>query len=488
MRLRFWVLAAVGLCVTSASADEFSEFRIPSHRAGNWTLSLAARAQQDEMSQYSARSTNGNGNAGTQAFWLSDSDPARTVLSASFLASGNWTHAQVDPSAPYPDEQHDTSALENWSATVDDRRYPWAMPLGFETALLAYGVYRQDWRKTSQTEPAGPGTFSQLVSSQSWQYNNGAVANIAAGWGRVRDATGVFDARMIEERLRAAGLLTRALSESARRRLAQLMYARGTFDEVTDRPARSLWEAIGAIVRDDGALGDAASDPGAWARAFEPYVGASRGNTGDLVPFAPFPRQTGYFVAPTIQLEHLNFVARLDGASDFAVYEGDSLINSGSGTSSQRFETDHRAVFTGVQAEIHHPVGIHCQLDAATQGLVPLTGEGDNRFALISNALVGYVVPDHWSARLEGQHVRAIQNESLRYPIDGWVLNLLSEIDFYIEDRLTLGLTLGHAQGEIVPHQFRKSSEATIALTYRIAGGFNAPGLLTPTLGRPAMP
>ena len=49
---------------------------------------------------------------------------------------------------------------------------------------------------------------------------------------------------MLEDRLREAGVIGRALSTAARERLAAITYERFAVAEVRERPARTLWEAI----------------------------------------------------------------------------------------------------------------------------------------------------------------------------------------------------------------------------------------------------
>jgi hypothetical protein len=156
--------------------------------------------------------------------------------------------------------------FESWSLGGSHRRYPWAVPIGFEAAANLGGSYAQSWSaqdvRTFLLESGGSIETNRSDNVERWSYQNSVAASASAGWGRVRNATGIYDALVLEERLLGTGALTRALSPAARRRLADVMYLRGALDTVRERPGRFLWQEIERVLSEDGALRRPPATPG----------------------------------------------------------------------------------------------------------------------------------------------------------------------------------------------------------------------------------
>src|SRR6266487_6157599 len=85
-----------------ATADEFSDFRIPPNRALLWTGDFNTGASGHVSDQNLAESSTGHGSAtlATNIFWFSDSDPAFTRLSASAGVLGDRSHGTSRSGAP----------------------------------------------------------------------------------------------------------------------------------------------------------------------------------------------------------------------------------------------------------------------------------------------------------------------------------------------------------------------------------------------------
>jgi hypothetical protein len=139
------------------------------------------------------------------------------------------------------------------------------------------------------------------------------------------------------------------------------------------------------------------------------------------------------------------------------------------------------------------------QFDIVATGGVPLD-DPDDQYFFSSDAALSYLVPDRWSGGVGGSYARAVQDDGTTIPGrlvgTGWATSISAFLEFYMEDHVSLSLSVNDSQqrqriGGFNPSNeffYLRSSGARIALTYRLAGGFNAPGLLTPTLGRSASP
>src|SRR6266487_1204989 len=105
---------------------------------------------------------------------------------------------------------------ENWTLSATERRYPWVTPIRFEAALGLSGDDSQSWFRRGDeyraTVPAGSSFSTSSNHHQSWSYFNTCSVSASVGWGRVRNATGIYDALVLEQRLRESGALARPLS------------------------------------------------------------------------------------------------------------------------------------------------------------------------------------------------------------------------------------------------------------------------------------
>src|SRR5262249_25155028 len=98
--------------------------------------------------------------------------------------------------------------------------YPGDVPLGFEASGNVNGGYDQLWNSLiafqSTSTTGGSSRTENSAHHTSNQYMYGANADLSIGWGRVRDATPVFSALLLEERLQRDHMLARTLSVDAR--------------------------------------------------------------------------------------------------------------------------------------------------------------------------------------------------------------------------------------------------------------------------------
>jgi hypothetical protein len=103
------------------------------------------------------------------------------------------------------------AALEAWQALFDHRHYPWAIPIGFSGTAFGSGDYNQVWSEesTRSTQMFVPPVIVDEASSSTeiWTYRTVLGVDIGAGFGRVRDATAIYDAQVLEHRLREIGAL-----------------------------------------------------------------------------------------------------------------------------------------------------------------------------------------------------------------------------------------------------------------------------------------
>lgn len=471
----------------SAVADEFDDFRIPEHSRHDWRLDIGLNGDRVEQNEPDRLSRNISGLSSMSYRWLSDSEPAYTAAIIQLIGegTGSWTHTHsVPPFAVNSADREVRYVAERWRLSAFTRRYPWNMPLGFSLGASVDGYYQQSWQdnRSDITFNSGGVAFRSIdqSSTEAWSPMHSSHIDLTVGWGRVRDASGVYEARLLEHRLLGTGGLTRPLSEAARRRLAALLTVRVSYDDVHDRAAKSLWRQVTAILEQDGALGETDLDPSAVLRVGEPHTGS--GLRPDALPRTPFLRNVGYFIGPTIIDSHAKQVMHTDYSSSFQRMEDDSVVASGSSQDSQRDEYVFDDTFAGVVAEAHRPIGLRWQTNLEGRFLIPLRETSSNGNRLQGVASLSWMVSDRWEISGSGVYQRseAGNGEKAQPESSQWLYRLQGT--WFIEDRLSLSLNASETQWRFefgsTGSSFRRSGQLSLQMTYRILGGFEAPGLI----------
>ena len=494
-----------------AEADDFSDFRIPSNRQLLWTAGLGGRLAGQDLSFSDLNLNQGlensagslDGNLATAMGWFSDSDPVLTAFTVDLVASGLRSHRTTERQfAGFSDSDEATSrqVFERWSLAGTHRRYPWAMPLGFEVLASLGGNYSQRWQSMGrQTISVVPGTTTVTNTGQNleqWSYVHSIFASAGIGWGRVRNATGVYDALVLERRLRETGAITRPLSAAGRQRLAEALYLRGSLDAVRERPGRALWREIERVLTEDGALAEGGLDPYSVLRAAEPHTGAAVRLTEDGVPISPVTRMTGSFAGVRLADFHSSQRLRTDDGAYFERIENGVPISSSRPSPHSLQTTESQDdVAAGPFGEIHLPLGPPWQLDASASMMLGLRPE-DSQLLLRTDASLAWLAADRWTAIANASY-QLLDEDRTSGPTGGdlWQLNAGMSVSWYVEDRTAIELSASHDQqwrrGDTAAptatrsHLDTQTFTVTLGVTYRFAGWIATPGFF---MGGPTVP
>jgi len=511
-------LCCVAFPISRAAADsDFSDFRIPKNRALLWTGGLNARANGQDLSVSTRESSAGDLNAGasTRFQWFSDSDPALTALDVDLAAQGFRQHRTSMTQSVVPttstfnaDEASEREMFEGVTLTAGHRRYPWAIPLGFEVSVRLSGDYSQRWSSLSAEAltltPSNRIQTTNEYSSETWRYANSISVSASTGWGRVRNATGIYDALVMERRLLETGALRRPLSGTGRQRLAEVLYLRGALDTVRERPGRVLWREIERVLAEDGALQEGGLDPYSVLRGAEPHLGATDRLTADGVPISPVIRLTGAYVGLRLLDQHANLLERQD-VGMFSEVIVDGVSTTGSSSLSGRTSATADDVQGGPVGEIHVPIGPPWQLDAAGAALLGLRKQ-ENQLRVDSYLSLAWLAADRWAATASTSYAWLDDDRT-----DGptaedfwaWSIGIGMGVSWYFEDRTAIELSASHAQqwrrgvaGDPAPspdsHFYSRRFAASLGVTYRFAGWIATPGFFPAATAlppvRPAQP
>ena len=493
-------LSSAALPLEPAAADDFSDFRIPSNRGLLWTAGLDARASGLKSSVPGSEGEQGTSNASmsTQLSWFSDSDPAFTAFGVGLFGQGDRFHRESEIRSDIPpstlltlDENSGRTLNERWALSAAHRRYPWAMPFGIEVALAGSGNYVQSWNDDNHVFfTVNPGLTSQTSATsnlETWRYFYSFTGSASVGWGRVRNATGIYDALVLERRLLETGALTRALSPEGRRRLADVLYLRGSLDDLRERPGRTLWGEIERVLAEDGALREGGLDPYSVLRAAEPHLGASGPLTSDGVPASPISRQSGGFVGASVQAISRNQIERNDGGASFETIQNGVVINSGSSTSSNRLTDRSDQVRAGPVAELHLPIGPPWQLDGSGVVLLGLRKQDSDLLGGARLSLT-WLAADRWTANGFTQYSWFDENRNNGATTgDNWQFAAGLGASWYFEDHTAF--QVAGTENQFWSRQdngthFARGLSATVGITYRFSGWFATPGFFPATAAR----
>jgi hypothetical protein len=476
-RISRFAILVVALAVARAdraAGDEFADFRIPDHKVFSLTGDVAATASSNENAFLGdGKSGVVAGTLSTSAFWMRDSDPLLRRWSVNVLANGDRAGSEARD-AFATSETRRRRVQEQWALSFGERRYPFRRPLGIEFTASVLGRYDQDWQRERLVEDVPPVVTTRKNRRNSASYEYVAAGSAAIGVGRVRDATAVYDVAILEDRLRRRNVLAGPLTPETRNRIAGLVYTRGSFPTVLDRPGKSFWAALFEILRADPSY-SGRFDPSAVLETLEPYIGGTTSEPTDLLPRSPVGRLRGVFAGVVAQARYSSRTRRAE-FSDF-VQQTVSGVPQPPVTfeASNRTVGDDAEILVGPQVEWRRPIGLRWQADFTSVLFFTTEAHSQDGVRFISTGSVRWIVADRWLAGADLGYLRSTVGDG-----NVWVVNGTAYLDWYIENRLRLRLQAAEQQHreEFFFSSFRRFHGISLSLGYRFAGRLEAPGLM----------
>jgi hypothetical protein len=232
--------AIVLLLSMQSFADDFSDFRIPEHSVlsltGEVDLNGSVR-NSEQQSDYDSHDIRGD--IGGSLYWLRDSDRFRSRVSASLSADGSLRRVRDENSPEYWNYSRNDYLQQRLSASWNNRVYPWTIPLGVSGYVSGSIATVESWSLHESEYPAEDGNIHVSDGEDRHEWNARVSVSYAVGYGRVRDATAIFDVFILEDRLIEKDALTGELQGQTRRDIAALyLCARRLFPAL--RPRRPL--------------------------------------------------------------------------------------------------------------------------------------------------------------------------------------------------------------------------------------------------------
>ncbi len=476
---RFATLAASLLFALPAFAsdDPFADFRVPEHTAHSGTAQFQVSATHGASD--AARNTGLSSYATTQLARLHDSDAFLYSIAVSLTGNVQTQSGRSSGGAPSFAFSQDVFArvLAGQAAVTGGlRAYPWDEAVGLDLSAFASanssGLRSRFDYAALNTFPGAPvDRLERRDTEKSNNYRYDAALDATLGAGRVRDATVVYQAYLLQKRLLETGALARELSPATLEKIAALYYVQPDISSAHERPERFFWRELERILREDGALGEHGLDPYSVIRARESYF-----------PFGGVGRLRGWFAGPVASLRHTHEIIRSDSRLDFRLYEDDSLVINDVSSTGERTVTESDRALVGGQAEYHRPLGWRWQLDAEAAALFPVRPDEHGQ-TVTSFARAVWFVADRWEADVRFVHEREWfrPRGADRSTIDEWMVRYGATVAYYIEDHTTISATLDEMQSHFgYFDSFSRSGRLAIGLTYRFWNAADAPGLFEP--------
>jgi hypothetical protein len=465
-----------------AGADEFSDFRIPEHRWRSIRGDASFSGSRNRMNEAFSQRTNDNGSLRLEGSgsWAYEADDRQWLVSSFAEVIGRQSNSEdrarfFGATSVLTDDLDSRieEARELLGLSGEFQRYPESTPLGLKARMLAVGYFGQGWSDSRHdqfsSDVIGSARSLQEVDSRQDSYMYQAELAASMGIGRVRNATGVYSAELLERRLRGDGAITGPLSAAARERIARLYYVGPQYRSAHDRPDKFFWRDLEIILRDEGALAAGNLDAYALLHALEPYVPGA---------IATPLRRSGYWVAASITYDHQHAIRRTSGASHDEDYVDGVLVSSTTFSVGSRF-TDHvdRVLF-GPEAQWCLPLGWRWQIDV--DAFLRFDIVDPSQGTILSQLRASYVIAERWGASARVAHRRETVGDDLTL-WEGWFFTAGIDVVYDIEDHLQAVLSIADQQSHFDGSDtFSRNQRVSLGLSYLFSGGLDAPGLIDP--------
>lgn len=481
-------LTALLLAVPSlvlASDDPFAEFRIPDHSWRSFSIDLYGSLGATDRSEASRQTdgTQSNAQLATAHSWFRDSERIRTWHSVGATFDGNWLGAESSSRYRYsyfPEDEWWTNRSTNSQERVRESAFaltewavrPRASDWDVRLAARVDGSWQRQVGSSDRLDSyIGPTSrFDELGEYRSVNRADEYFARVDLGVarGRVRDATGVFRARLLIDRLRSDGRLEREPSPPAARRLADLFYVSGGFGAAHELPGKFFWQEVEALLREDGVIGAAGFDAYDLLHGLDPLVVAA----------GRFSRQRGWQAGPLVRYLHTHALARWTTRDHSRRSVDDSVIFERDLTGSSRSSSGDDDVSAGARVEWHRPLDLRTQVDLVSEAVFGV-GSPDERIDVSSQFSIGRLIDERWFLRTSATQTRHL-DEELGGTRD-WFTSVDMTVQYFLEDRWSLALALSQRQGRTRFNggPFDRSTQLSLGLGFN-RGAFDAPGLIDP--------
>ncbi|MCB1059857.1 MAG: hypothetical protein KDB65_06490 [Calditrichaeota bacterium] len=407
---------------------------------------------------------------GLTGYWLFDSENLGLEAAARVRGTGNFFDNKTRTRSDYYHQVSsdlDRRAQESYDANLSGAYYPTERPIGLiGTGLLSAGVYQywyHDESKVGYPEWAN----QQITDGREANMRYDLSGELGLGWGRVRDASGIYRAHVLEIRLRELGRINGNLSDETLREVAELMYREREFQRRYERDDKYFWREVESVLKKDPALiGDL--DAFAIERINE-YI----------APYS-ISRWSGVRFSMLLYGWHQNYIERNTTIYTRFDYLADTTYVEHSEISDHSVYHGEYMLF-GPRLEVNIPLSWNVQFTGDSRFEKPI-GPADDGFFWTTLLSGAYAVHDRWIIGYTLIHNRFIHDPKDRNMDNGqsWGVEHRFDVAYYIEQSLSITASIQQSQDLAwnyvpnleQPHYKRHNSSywASLQVTYLISG------------------
>jgi hypothetical protein len=448
MHSRLLLLLLLGV-VSTAAADDFSDFRRPTQSGTRLFFLTNSEANWqyygDKHGSDKSDLVNSNLSITLNKFRESDCSRWETNVSTSLHLRRERQKDYYNGYYYLSDQNtrlsRNREVGEQIELDLTGDYYPFQSDIGGVLNLASSIDLGQRWNDTYQKrmELVWYHVIEESSDAEISEYRYEICGDAAIGFGKVRLASSVYSLHVLEERLMQLGIIGLPLQTETRHKLIDLFSRYKEYSYRNELQEKYFWNDLESILLSDPAFRDCSLGAYEWFRLNE-----------NIKP-GILDRRTGFFGGPIVSCSYLYGKSRTSRNSSYLAYRNDSLIYArweGNESSSYEIAPDIANVFLGLGGSYHRPLGIRAQLDAAVrfQLLVNPIGHG---YLSQSDYSLGYVLTDKLCLVNSLQYYRLIEapnsQESIR--TDEWTVDSSIELQYWVEDQISLDLSLSHYQG-----------------------------------------
>lgn len=475
--MRLFTAAAATLCLVAlVHAQGFREFRIPTNSARAVSIYVQANGNSGD-SRNDTRAQDGWFHAGQMSLrglFYYDSEDLGWQVTPSFIAEGSTSNSNDDERLNYGSEDyHSNSSRVNETLRTNAQiiYFPTSTALGFEAGGLGGVGVSQYWSHLDRLYASDDDiqTARDLWDFETNELYYDASFELGVGWGRVRNASSVHGAHLLEERLQELGMLSGELSEETVQKLVEHGYTSSEYYLLYSRSEKYSWRDVEKILESDPAF-------------HGPLNAYAAHRLTESMSYPGISHWRGIRAGLYARAIHANELS-LQTRDYFHTQTYDTLVyadTSEFGSQTFRDRSDEIMVGPGLQG--YFPLSYAWQINADSR-LERRISPADDGFAWSNFCSVEHLLSDRLSVRYTLEHLRWLNDSKNRDDTRGssWMVHHELIATVFVEDHVDLSVSARSYQYQLEsyvpnwtvnvnPVEFGRNTNYFLTLTYRIHG------------------
>lgn len=474
--MRLFTTATATLCLVAlVHAQGFREFRIPTHRIGTVSVntSMFGSGSSGHTDAEGGTSSSHYGSLGLNGLYFYDSDNLSWQFEPEFslpYSTSRNKNRQTDTYGNRNSEGAYANLTEELDVSANVIYFPLPSAFGLEAAgRTVIGTSQlwdhYEWEYVSSTQVH---TNLRLRDIETNSIAYAGNIEVGAGWGKIRNAGGVYTAYEIERKLKELHYLSGDLSTDTRQKLIDNAYLSSELFSKYYFASKYYWQSVETILK---------SDP-----AYVVPLDAFAVHRLTEYPVSTISHWRGMRAGLYGRYLHVNR-SDVESREEFTrdLYEQNEYFDTlAFGSSTTRIRTDD--VLFGPRVQGYFPLSMGWQINADSK-LERRILPADDGFAWSSYLSIEHLLDDRWSFEYEFEHLRWLEDQKDRNRTHGgmWVASNKLTLRYYLSDTIVLWLSADYFQlrtEEYIPNvndlwdveDFRKEFQYNLSVSYFLHG------------------